>query len=189
MLIIGITGTLGAGKGTIVEYLTGEKEFVHYSVRAWLLEEIRRRRMPENRDSMFNLANDLRTINGPSYVTDQLFYQAQRSGKNCIIESIRTPGEIASLREKGMFFLFAVDADPQIRYQRILLRRSETDRISFKTFIENEARETGTTDPNVQNLQACIDQADFVFRNNTTKEELFKSVEKALDTIMPHQNP
>ena len=184
MIIIGITGTIGAGKGTVVDYLTGSRGFSHFSVRAWLLEEIRRKGLPENRDSMFHLANQLRAEHGPSYVTDQLFLQAQASGKNCIIESIRTPGEIESLRNKGRFVLFAVDADPELRYQRILLRQSETDRISFQTFLENEARESGTDDPNVQNLQACIGQADYVFRNNGSKEDLFESVETVLKKIM-----
>jgi len=37
MLIIGITGTLGAGKGTIVEYLVKNKNFKHYSVSGYLI--------------------------------------------------------------------------------------------------------------------------------------------------------
>ncbi len=183
MLIIGITGTLGAGKGTVVEYLTKERGFDHYSVRAYLLEEIKLRGMAENRDSMFNLANELRAQHGPSYVTDQLYLKAAESGNNCIIESIRTPGEIVSLREKGNFFLFAVDADPQLRYKRIVERQSETDRISLATFIENESREMNTSDPNRQNLKACIQEADFVFNNDGTREELFSAVEKALPVV------
>ncbi len=183
MLIIGITGTLGAGKGTVVEYLTKERGFDHYSVRAYLLEEIKRRGMAENRDSMYNLANELRAQYGPSYVTDQLYLKAAESGNNCIIESIRTPGEIISLREKGNFFLFAVDADPQLRYKRIVERQSETDRISLATFIENENREMNTSDPNRQNLKACIQEADFVFNNDGTREELFSAVEKALPVV------
>jgi dephospho-CoA kinase len=183
MLIIGITGTLGAGKGTVVEYLVEKKRFDHYSVRSFLLREINRRGMPENRDSMVAVANELRGAHGPSYVTDQLYHEAARIGNNCIIESIRTPGEIDSLRKKGQFFLFAVDADPELRYQRIVARSSETDNISYETFIENETREMSATDPNKQNLKACIRQADFVLNNDGSKEDLFREVEKVLEKI------
>jgi dephospho-CoA kinase len=183
MIIIGISGTLGAGKGTLVEYLVGEKGFVHYSVRAYLLEKIREKGLTENRDSMFRLANELRANHGPSYVTDQLYNQAMVSGKNCVIESIRTPGEINSLRVKGHFYLLAVDADPDIRYQRILLRQSETDRVSQKTFLENEEREMNTIDPNKQNLQKCIEMADFILLNNGTKKDLIQQLEKVLNQI------
>ncbi len=174
---------MGAGKGTVVEYLVGKRGFDHYSVRSFLLKEINRRGMAENRDSMVTVANELRGKHGPSYVTDQLYFEAAQVGKNCIIESIRTPGEIDSLREKGRFFLFAVDADPLIRYQRITERQSETDHISFDTFTEDEAREMNTSDPNKQNLKACIREADFVMNNNGSREELFAEVEKVLKQI------
>lgn len=184
MIIIGITGTLGAGKGTIVEYLIAQKGFVHYSVRAFLLQKIKESGLPENRDTMFRIANELRAANGPSYVTDQLYEQARAEGKNCVIESIRTPGEIDSLRAKGSFFLLAVDADPQMRYQRILLRQSETDKISEPTFRENEEREMNTTDPNRQNLRRCIEMADFVLLNNGTKKDLVRQLESILDQVL-----
>jgi dephospho-CoA kinase len=178
MKIIGITGTLGAGKGTVVEYLVREKGFFHYSVREYLTEEIKRRGLPVNRDSMTSVANDLRWQFGPSFVTDQLYIKASQMGHDCIIESIRTPGEISSLREKGDFLLLAVDADPRVRYERIFARNSETDRISFETFLANEAREMTTDDPGKQNLRACIAQADHRLNNDGTPEELFRQVEK-----------
>jgi len=187
MVIIGITGTLGAGKGTIVDYLSATKGFVHFSVRAYLLEMIRKQGMPENRDSMFSLANELRAKYGPAYVTDQLYRLAAASGKNCIIESIRTPGEIASLRMKQNFHLFAVDALPELRYGRIRERMSETDCITFQTFLENERREMTSGDPNKQNLAECIRQADHVFENNGDKEALFFHVEQVLCTITGSQ--
>ena len=183
MTIIGITGTLGSGKGTIVKYLVRQKGFTHFSVREFLLEEIKNRKLPENRDSMVIVANDLRKNNSPSFITDQLYEQSLTQNQNAIIESIRTPGEAESLSAKGEFYLFAVDADPSIRYERIKLRNSETDQIDFGTFIANEKREMTATDPNKQNLKKCREMADFIFFNDGSRDDLFQAVEQVINKI------
>ncbi|MEI8005291.1 MAG: AAA family ATPase [Bacteroidota bacterium] len=183
MICIGITGTIGAGKGTVVEYLERSRGYRHFSVRSFLLDLIRTEGMPENRDSMFLLGNRLRNEFGPSYVVDCLYKLAQESGDNCIIESIRTTGETAFLRSKGNFYLLAVDADQKIRYERIRLRKSETDTVSFTTFAENEEREMTSTDPGRQNLRECIRMADFVLTNNGSREELFARVDDILKKV------
>lgn len=188
MIIIGITGTLGAGKGTIVEYLINKHDFTHYSVRAFITEEINKRNMPVNRDSMTMVANEMREQHSPSYIAEQLYEQAAASGKNCIIESLRTPGEVEALQAKGNFYLFACDAPAETRYQRIQQRKSETDHVSFETFLENEKREMESTDPNKQNISACIEMADYVFINNETIDELNENVDAVISYILQNQN-
>lgn len=183
MVVIGITGTIGAGKGTVVEYLVDRKNFKHFSARGFLTEEIERRGLENNRDNMVAVANELREKNSPSFVADELLKRALESGENCVLESLRTVGEIESLREKGNFTLLAVDADPKIRYQRILGRSSVTDNIGFEKFLSDEEREMDSDDPNKQNLRRCIEMADFKIENNGTVEELNSKLEEILKVI------
>lgn len=189
MKIIGITGTLGAGKGTIVDYLAEHYGYKHYSVRGYLIEEAQRRGMELNRDTFVIVANDLRATHCPSYITDQLYLQAAENGENAIIESVRTPGEVESLRQHEHFLLFGVDADPKIRYERIVGRGSETDQVSFETFIANEEREMSSTDPNHQNIGRCMQMADYVFMNNGDFEELYQQVEDVLQQLRTDSDP
>lgn len=180
MLVIGVTGTLGAGKGTIVDYLVNDHGFKHYSVRQYLLAEIEKQSLPTDRDSMVIVANKLRAEHSPHFIIAELFDQATYNGQDAVIESIRTPGEVDFLRQQDQFLLLAVDADPYLRYERIKSRKSVTDDIDFATFIENEKREMTASDPNKQNLQKCIQMADIKFINNGTIKELIYQVDEKL---------
>lgn len=181
-MIIGLTGTLAAGKGEIVEFLK-EKGFRHYSVREFLIREIKERGLEVNRDNMVLVANQLREMHSPSYIAERLYEEAKNDKVNCIIESLRTVGEINALKEKGEFVLLAVDANTGIRYVRSQSRKSETDKISFERFIEDEKREMFSDDPNKQNLSECIKLADFRIDNNGSLEEFHKKLEKIYQEI------
>lgn len=182
MLIIGITGTIGAGKGTVVDYLVDHFGFQHYSVRKYLTEILIEKEIQPNRDNFTELANRLRNENNsPSYIIEQLYYQAAKKNENAIIESIRTIGEIEKLRAMGDFVLIAVDADRKLRYHRIYARKSETDNISFDKFISDEEREMQSTNPNNQNIGACIQLADFVIQNNGDLQILYKEIDNIIN--------
>ncbi|MBW3020866.1 AAA family ATPase [Candidatus Woesearchaeota archaeon] len=181
-MIIGITGTLGAGKGTIVNFLI-KRGFKHHSVREFLIKELTKKDLEINRDNMTSLANELRFKFGPSYIVEQLYNEAKNENKDCIIESIRAIGEVEALRKKGNFYLLAVDADRKIRYERILKRNSSTDNISFEKFCEQEDVEMNNDDINKQNLRKCIEMADYVFENNGSIEDLKSKIEEFIEDI------
>lgn len=184
-IIIGITGTIGAGKGTIVEYLVKNKGFIHFSAREDVInKEIEKRGLPITRDNMVLVANDLRKNHGPSYVAEELFKMAQNSDKSCALESLRTVGEIESLKKKGKFFLFAVNAERETRYKRIQIRNnSQSDNVSFEKFSEQEEVEMKSDDPNKQNLTKCILMADYVLDNNGTFGDLYRQVDELIEKI------
>ena len=182
-MIVGITGTLGAGKGAIAEYLVKKKGFKHLSVREFLNKELVKRKLTLNRDNLVSVGNELRKNFGPSYIAESLYNTANKSRKDCVIESLRAPGEITALRMKGEFYLFAVDANPKLRYRRTVLIKEDIYQISFEEFTSNEKREMDSRDPTKQNLRKCIKMADYKFLNNVAVEELYREVERALEQI------
>ncbi|HEY0010896.1 MAG TPA: AAA family ATPase [Candidatus Paceibacterota bacterium] len=180
-MIIGITGTNGAGKGTVVEYLE-EKGFKHYSARAFIVEEIERRGLTVNRDSMNAMGNELRAQHTPSYVIEQLFMRAQAEGGNAVLESVRAVSEAEFLKSHGAR-LFFVDADPQVRYERARKRGSATDQVDFKTFMYEEERELRSDDPTKHSVLGVAERADYRLTNDGTLEDLHAQIEQVLAKI------
>ncbi len=178
-MIIGITGTLGSGKGTVVDYLIKTRGFTHFSVRDFLNEEIDRRGLEHNRDNMLATANSLRAEHGSGYIVEELYKRALDHGGNAVIESVRSLGEAEHLQMQGAR-LWAVDADIQVRYERIVKRRSETDQVSFEKFKADEEAEFINEDPTKPNLKLLIERADKVFINNGMQDDLFAQIEAAL---------
>jgi dephospho-CoA kinase len=180
-MIVGITGTNGAGKGIVVDYLKS-KGFAHYSASAFISEEVKRRGLPMNRDSMREVGNDLRRTNGPSYIVETLYAQAIQVGGDAIIESIREIAGAIFLKEHGAFLL-AVDADHPIRYARFLLRRSDKDHVSFEEFCEQEDKEMEKAEAFDMNIKNVMNMADFRIENNGDLETLQKQVDEMLSVM------
>jgi dephospho-CoA kinase len=184
-MIIGITGTIAAGKGTVSKYLEEVHKFKHLSVRKYLIEELIRidndilTEEDVTRDDMVELANELRSKHGPDFIVRELYKQATNY-PNSIIESIRTVGEVLALREMPDFILLAIDAPLELRYERTKTRKGLTDNITFEQFVEEEGREMESDDIGKQNLSACISLADRVITNDGSQEELKKEIDKTL---------
>lgn len=167
----------------MVEYLVQKYGFKHYSVRDFITQEILARNLPVTRDNMVAVANDLRTEDS-AFIVKALYQQSIINNTNSVIESIRTTGEIDSLRQNTDFYLLAIDADSQIRYQRIVLRKSATDSVSYDKFLNDEQKEMQSSDPGKQNLAGCIQKADFILNNKGTREELHKQVNNIMTEIL-----
>lgn len=182
MVVIGLTGTIGAGKGTIADFFKKELGFEHFSVRDLLWDEVDNRGLERSRESLVSVGNDLRKENGPSFLVDKLYEKASSFEKS-IIESFRCPGEVEALRGHNDFFLLAVDADRRTRYNRVRSRGSETDGVSFEDFCQKEDLEMNSRDPFKQNISTCMRESDYFILNDGRKNNLLDRLQESFAGI------
>jgi dephospho-CoA kinase len=176
-MLIGITGTDGAGKGTVVDYLHRSAGFVHYSSRDLISLEVEKRGLVATRENLRLVANDMRREHGDDVIVKKGLAQMQAAEiEQAIIESIRALAEATTLKASGGLLL-AVDADPALRYKRITGRRQASDHISYEEFLAQEALEMNDPDPHGMQKAKVMATADFTIMNNTTFDELVKQID------------
>jgi len=183
-MIIGITGTNGAGKGVVVQYLVEQKNFVHYSASGYLATILNERGIEPNRSNLRAVGNELREKYGAGYLAQLFLAKKETDGvEDVVIESVRSTGEVAELKKAGGI-LIIIDADRELRYQRILERRSGKDFIDFESFAEQEEREWyGAEGPSDMNIKEVMKMADYTIMNNGTLPDLYKEIENIFDKI------
>ena len=178
-MIIGITGTLGAGKGTVVTYLI-ERGFAHYSSSGLLVEILEERGEQIDRDSMARTARELRALD-PAGVPKKNYARANlKKGVDAIFESLHTPKEALFIKSVGGFIL-AVDADIETRYKRVVIRGSAKDNISYEKFLEQTKREELEDETATgHGIRGTMRLADFTLQNDGSVEELYAQIDEAL---------
>ena len=182
-MIIGITGTDGAGKGEVVKYLTKQHNFTHYSARDLITVATKERGLEPSRKNFRLTANDLRRQYGNDFIVKETFKKIVAEGvTKAVIESIRTTAETETLKKEGGL-LIAVDADQALRYSRIKKRQSESDHISLAEFKRQEELEMNDPDPNGMQKAAVMAAADHTIINDSSLNALHKRIEQALKQL------
>jgi len=179
-MLIGITGTDGAGKGSAVEYLVSKKGFAHYSSRDLITIEINRLGLEATRENLRLTGNKMRKTEGADAIVKCALKKIEKDGTNkAVVESIRAKKEAETIKEAGGILL-AIDADSEVRYKRIKGRGSSSDKISFEDFLKQEELEMNDPDPNGMQKAEVMKMADYTIMNNQPLAKLYASVDEFL---------
>ena len=182
-MIFGVTGTLGAGKGSVVKYLVEKKGYAYLSVTGFMRAVAESRDIEPVRMTYHDIANEYRAL-GPTKLQEAVIEDGVKKGiiDNFVIEAQHTPEEVRFIQSLGGV-VFAVDADIPTRYERILRRGSDKDQTTFEAFREHEELELTPKENSSNNLVGALMAADVTIHNNGTLEELYQRVEEVLTSI------
>jgi dephospho-CoA kinase len=174
-IIIGLTGTNGAGKGEAASFFAANS-YAYFSLSDVIREELRKENKELTRDNMIKMGNDLRRKFSPDILARRV---AKKIERKAVIDSIRNPQEVVFLKRQGNFILLSIDAPAKLRFDRVKTRGREESAVSLQDFVAKEAEEMGT-DSNSQQLKACMNMADHTIINDGTLEDLRNKLEAFL---------
>jgi dephospho-CoA kinase len=179
-MLIGITGTIGAGKGTVAEYLA-QKGYRHISVSGFLRKEVKGRGKLGTRVNLRDSGNEYRA-KSPHALIEAVLADINSAKENIVVEALHTVSEVEYMKNLGGK-IFSVDAPFKIRYDRVRKRGDGKDDVLLEEFLDEDHRQMASDDPNQNNLSDAIAAADFHIKNEGPSEKLFRKIDAILVKI------
>jgi len=187
MKIIGIAGTNGSGKDSLGEILANYYGWLFVSVTDILRHGLIERGLSIERENLRNLSAQWRRQSGLGVLVDkalEIYRKNPVDYKGLAIASLRNSGEADRVYELGGKVVW-VDADPKVRYKRIVSRlRGDEDRKTYEQFLaEEQAEMEHSGDKATLDISGVKAKADIFIENNGTLEEFKKTIQEKLNLV------
>ena len=178
-MIIGLTGTMGAGKGEVAKLLK-EKGYEYYVFSDAIKEEAKKRGLEATRENLQNIGNILREEYEPGVLAKRLI--AKFKSDKVVVDGVRSSDEIKVLRQHGKFVLIGIGAPQLLRFERLKKRERKGDPTTFEEFKKLDDRENKSIGTG-QEINRCLKMADFRITNDGSFDDLKNKVEEILSNI------
>ncbi|AMQ19512.1 AAA family ATPase [Thermococcus peptonophilus] len=189
-MIIGVVGKIAAGKTTVAKFFE-EKGFCRVSCSDPLIDLLTHNvsnyswipELPEKaeptRDRLIEFGKYLKDKYGGDILI-RLAVDKKRHCRNIVIDGVRSREEVETIKRLGGKVIY-VEARPEIRYERLMRRKAEKDKViqSFEDFLKMDEEEE-----KLYHTTKLKDIADYVIVNEGTLEELRGKVEKIISEVV-----
>lgn len=172
--VIGLCGSIGAGKDVVSKFIAKEYGYVQITVGDIVRAFCKNMGLEPTRENCDQLSKKKTDEEGPEFWMQQIVDTVQSAGiQRVIVDGVRTPNnnEVLVNAFGDDYILLKVDADPAVRFERLKSRLRAGDPQTLEEFkkqeeFQNEHFQVNTT----------FNQAKAVIDNSTTLEELYDRV-------------
>lgn len=176
-LILGLVGEMSCGKGTVAEHMKGKYHASAHRFSTILRDVLDRLYLEQSRGNIQILSEILRKNYGEDIFAKSMLHDIEHDGNDIVVvDGVRRIEDIGYLRELAHFKLIFIEADMQIRYDRLTSRRENSDD-QVKTFEEFSHEHGADSELQIRELK---NYADYVVDNNGSYMDLYH----AIDTIV-----
>jgi dephospho-CoA kinase len=173
--VIGIIGTIGAGKDTAGDYIADKLHIPSFQISSPLKEICLENGIEPTRDNLIALGTRLAEEHGDGYLAD---YILERMPEKAVITGMRQLGQIATLKASSRLTLIAIDADPSLRFERVRNNGKLGEARNIEEFLAKEHAENSA--PNAQRLFECMKLARYRIINDSSLKNLYIKIDDIL---------
>jgi len=174
-IILGLTGEICAGKGTIVKYLEKTHNATSYRFSTMLRDLLGRIYLPVARENMQFMSTAIRQYFGEDIMAKVIAEDVKNDKNNIVVvDGVRRSADIKYLREVQGFKLVSIVAEPKTRFKRLILRKENPgdENKTYEEFLADHKKEADAQVPIV------MEKADLEINNNGSLEDLYKQVDQ-----------
>ncbi len=177
-IIIGLTGPIASGKGTIKKYI--EEKYGGKDCRfSTALRDIANRIGVEtNRTNLQTVSEMIRKYFGQDILAKIIANDIKTLDSNIIvIDGVRRLADIEYLKDIPGFILVRIDAKPEIRFERMIKRNENKgdDKKTFEEFLADHTRSDSDSE-----VPVVMEHASKSINNDGDLQDLYKQIDELL---------
>ena len=173
-IILGFTGLISCGKGTVTKYLKEKHAAETFRFSTMLRDVLTRLYLEHSRENMSGLSTVLRDFFGQDLMAKVMAKDVVNSQADLIVvDGIRRMEDIKYLRALPNFKLVSIEADMKTRYERLIERGENSDdkNKTWEDFVADHQLETELT------ILDTMKVADIVINNDGNLEALQRQLD------------
>jgi dephospho-CoA kinase len=179
-VILGLVGSLASGKETTKKYLAEKYNAKDCKFSSILRDVLSRTVIPVSRENLQKVSTVLRANFGEDLLAKAIANDASKLDADVVvIDGVRRPTDIEHLIKLPNFFLIKIDAEPHLRYERMLKRNENEgdDKKTFEQFMKDHEAEADNLIPVV------MESAKYSIDNSGDFENLYKQIDKIIKKL------
>ncbi len=173
-IIFGLVGPLAGGKGEIKKYIEEKYHGKDCRFSTPLRNVLNQLDITTSRENLQKVSTVLRQTFGENLLSKTIAKEAEGFDADIVVvDGVRRVTDVDYLLSKENFVLVAVDADPKIRFDRLVSRNENVgdDKKTFEQFLEDQNKESDRQIPEV------MKSAKEIINNDGSLEDLYKQVD------------